>query len=1204
MADNSINTRAEIINPVEQKGDPYFDRFDSSTDRTKVLFVYDRPLQNAELNEVQSVFSYYMGGIGNMVAKDGDMQQGMGYTQNGNNITVKDGLVYLAGKVRNFKQQTVTIKGTGVDNIGVRLVQSKVTYQDDNSLVGIAPNQESTNKAGADRLVETVELVANDDAAATIYKFNDGKLFLVSDNSQLSKINEIVAQHDFDALGSYRVGSNNSQGFTLSVGQSLSGKADYATVNIAAGRAYVQGYLVDKPYASQIDIRKALDTEQIKNEQHVYIKDTDTYTLSLDHVKTIDLVSAQVQDDISVTHSMSGGSDYVVDNLISVDLVYTSGGKQWTQGKDFNVQGNSIIWNGASGSQPAVGSNYMVKATYSKVLQDNGIDFISSINADTGTATIDFSKGKGNGNRQPAKPKVNGYITVTYTAYLYRIDVVTLDRYGDFTIIEGKPDRKYIAQAPIVNDPLTLTIGTVMMYPNSSNGSCTTNVDTNLTFKDLNMLKRRLIRQEYNNAINSLNSQELQKHDPTALRGAYTDSFVSPIKFNDTYETSSNVKEPFKANINMNTIGRYITLPYSDQSPADLLFNSDKSIAQMLNTNGHLLTARFTEVPMIEQSIVSSTINVNRFDIASFEGILNLDPNADHWATDNVINHYNTTVNNNWTRTGTSGSYTNIGSTKPSSKPNYHEYWQQGYYSQFHVADDGTWIPYEDSWQAGRWISEGTTYDDPIYDSTNDTQTIKKEVLDPVNDVYMRSRDIKFSVVGLAPYADNLELYFGGVKCDIKPDTGYSIGSSAKGSIMALSDGSAKGTFTIPADTIRCGTVDVELKALNNTAHASYTASGTHRDIKQEITPVHNTYWHYDPVAESFMATMDAQITSVDLKFATKSNTTGVTVQLREMVNGTPTANVRASTYLAPTDIKVSSDGSVWTTAHFNDPVPIAKGEYLAISVVSSSNDYALWQGKLGEVIKGTKTAIMGGELYTEGVMFESSNNDTWTADQTSDLAFRVNVAKYSTEPCIAIFDPISNVKASEFALLATYLTPGNTECTWEYRAIFEGDSETNIENKPWQAVTTDTLNQMANVITTLQLRAIFKATQYVSPLLSLSSLMFGKYLSALRGDYVTLNIDSSDSPFNTIYLSYIENTPASSKVVPQYSIDEGKTWVDFTSTPEKKQTDGYGSNKVSYTEKLSGSLGKEIMFHLKLTTTKETQRPLVAQFMASWTQE
>ena len=1204
MAQDDISTRAEIINQLDQKGDPYFNRFDSTQDRTALLFVYDRQLQNAELNELQAIQSYYLGALGNIVAKDGDMQQGMGYVQDGNNITVKDGLVYLAGKVRNFKQQTVSINGKGREAIGVRLVQSKVTYNDDNSLLGIAPDQLSTNKPGADRLVETVELVANDGASAPIYQFNDGKLYLESQNSQLSKINDIVAEHDFNALGSYAIGSNSTTGFQMTVGKNISGKSGFSTLNIASGKAYVQGYYVEKPYASQIDIRQALDTEQLENEQHVYVNGTDTYYLSLPNVKSIDLVSAQVQDDISVTHGMSGGSDYVIDNLVSVDLVYTSGsnGKQWRQGTDFNVQGNSIIWNGSSGSQPASNSSYMVKATYNKVLHDSGIDFVSTINTNVGgSAFIDFSKGRGDGNHKPSKPKNNGFITVTYTAYLYRTDVVTLDRYGNFTVIEGRPDRASAVQPPVVNDPLTLTIGNVTMFPNSDLGSCQTTVDTNLTFRDLNLLKRRILNLEYNDAINSLNAQELQKHDPTSLRGVYTDSFVDDIKFNSGYETSSNVSEPFKANINMNVLSQYITLPYTDQSPADVLFNSNQSIAQMLNANGHLLTAAFTEEPMVEQDVVTSAINVNRYDIASFEGILNIDPNADHWATQNVINHYNSVINKNYTRVDTSGDYADKGTDTPGTYWVNTGYWSGDYYGVYHA--DGT--PAEWSHVANHWVDTGTAGYAPVLDKTEDTQIIKSELLDPVLSTYMRSIDIKFNVVGLAPYADNLELYFGGVKCNIKPDTGYSTGSSVKGSIMALSDGSAKGTFTIPANTIRCGTVDVELKAPNNTAHTTFTASGTQQDVNREITPVHNTYWHYDPVAESFFATMDAQITSVDLKFASKSNTAGVTVQLREMSSsGYPTSTVRASTYLAPTDIKVSSDGSVWTTAHFTDPVPISKGESLAISVVSSSNDCTLWQGKLGEAIAGTKKALMGGELYPAGVMFESSNNATWSADQSSDLAFRVNVAHYSTKPCVAIFDPVKNVKVNEFALLATYLTPGNTECTWEYRAIYQDDSVSKLEDKPWLPVTTGSLNQSAQIITQLQLRATFKATDYVSPLLSVSSLVFGKYLSALRGDYVTLNIDSSDSPFNRVYLSYIENLPGNSTVVPQYSLDEGHTWLNFSSTPTLKVVDGYGSKRVSYAEKITGALGKEIMFHLKLTTTKETERPIVSQFMASWTQE
>ncbi len=159
---------------------------------------------------------------------------------------------------------------------------------------------------------------------------------------------------------------------------------------------------------------------------------------------------------------MSGGSDYIVDNLVSIDSVYTSGnnGKVFEAGKDYNMQGNSIIWNGSSGSQPAANSAYMVVATYNKVLQDNGIDFISNIDTNVnGAATIDFSKGKGTTNKKPSKPKVNGYITITYTIYLYRVDLVTLDKNGNFTIHEGVPDRQYAVQPPVINDPLSLIIG-------------------------------------------------------------------------------------------------------------------------------------------------------------------------------------------------------------------------------------------------------------------------------------------------------------------------------------------------------------------------------------------------------------------------------------------------------------------------------------------------------------------------------------------------------------------------------------------------------------------------------------------------------------------------------------------------------------------------------------------------------------------------
>lgn len=1205
MAQDDIHTVAEIVNQVDQTGDPYYNRFSSKSDRTALLFRSNRQLQNAELNEQQSVFSYYLGALGNIIAKDGDRQQGMGYVQNGNNITVKDGLIYLAGKVRNFSQQTVTIRSIGLETVGVRLVQSIITSEEDKNLLGQAPNQPSTNMAGADRLVEKVELVANDDAAAPLYKFNNGKLYLATENSQLSKINDVVARHDFNSFGSYSIGSNGTTGFQLSVVKNVDGKADLATVNITAGTAYVQGYEVTKPYATQIPIRKSTDTEQIKNEQHLVIKDQSSYTLSMPYVKTIDLVSAQVQDDISVSHGMSGGSDYIIDNLVSVDLVYTSSGKQWIQGRDYNIQGNSIIWNGSSGSQPATGSSYMVKATYNKVMQGNGFDYTSTISEQNGTATIDFSKGRGDGSRHPSKPKENGYITITYTAYLYRLNVVTLDRYGNFTIIEGKPDRLYIAQAPIVNDPLTLTIGTVLMFPNSDSGNCITDVDTNLTFRDLNLLKKRLVRLEYNTALNSLNSQELQKRSATSLRGIYTDSFIDDVKFNSTYETGSSVTEPFKASIAMDVVYRNITLPYAEQTPIRMTLNNAQSSVQMANSDeGHVVMAPYSEETLIEQSVVTSPINVNRYNISDYEGILNLSPNADHWETQNTITHYNERITKNYTRVGTSGDYTDTGSSDaPGDKTSWSAQQIPAGSGVFHVDENGNWVPDMNFWVPEHVVEHSETWS-AVRDKSEDSTLIKQNVIDPTLLTYMRSIDINFSVVGLAPYADNLEIYFGGVKCNITPEIGYSVGSSVKGSIMALSDGSAKGKFTIPKDTIKCGTVDVELRAANNTAHSSFTSVGVQQNTVNEITPTTNVYWHYDPVAESFISTADAQITSVELKFATKSNTTGVTVQLREMSNdGYPTSIIKAAAYLNPTDVNVSSDGSVWTKVHFTDPIPIAKNDSYAISIVSSSNDYTVWQGKLGETIKGTKTTVKGGELYEAGVMFESSNNATWSVDQTSDLAFRVNVAKFSTAG-YATFNPIKNLNADEFSLLSTYITPNNTECTWEYRAVYENDTDTNINNKTWYPMTTQVLYSSERIITEIQLRVLLTPKAYISPILSLSSLVLGKYRTTTRGDYVTLNINSEDSPFNRIYLSYYANTPENTKVVPQYSIDGGHSWINFTSTPEITIADGYGTKKYQYKESVSGSLGKQIMFHLKLTSDSPANKPLVSSFIASWTQE
>ena len=115
--------------------DPYYDKFNTSNNRTMVIFQKDKVVQTAELNEMQSIESYYLQTLGNAIMTDGDKQSGMSYSNNNNNITVSSGTVYLAGKVRPFTEQSVTIAGTGIETIGIKLNQTIITANDDNSFL-------------------------------------------------------------------------------------------------------------------------------------------------------------------------------------------------------------------------------------------------------------------------------------------------------------------------------------------------------------------------------------------------------------------------------------------------------------------------------------------------------------------------------------------------------------------------------------------------------------------------------------------------------------------------------------------------------------------------------------------------------------------------------------------------------------------------------------------------------------------------------------------------------------------------------------------------------------------------------------------------------------------------------------------------------------------------------------------------------------
>jgi hypothetical protein len=137
-------------------------------------------------------------------------------------------------------------------------------------------------------------------------------------------------------------------------------------------------------------------------------------------------------------------------------------------------------------------------------------------------------------------------------------------------------------------------------------------------------------------------------------------------------------------------------------------------------------------------------------------------------------------------------------------------------------------------------------------------------------------------------------------------------------------------------------------------------------------------------------------ISSVDLFFSTKDANIPVTVQIRNTVNGYPGSKVLpfGEVSINPSAVNTSADGSVKTTFTFPAPIYIQDKVEYAMTVLSNSNDYNMYVGRLGETNIGSNRTISK-QPYA-GVMFKSQNGSTWTAEQNEDMKFTMKRCEFS----------------------------------------------------------------------------------------------------------------------------------------------------------------------------------------------------------------
>lgn len=236
--------------------------------------------------------------------------------------------------------------------------------------------------------------------------------------------------------------------------------------------------------------------------------------------------------------------------------------------------------------------------------------------------------------------------------------------------------------------------------------------------------------------------------------------------------------------------------------------------------------------------------------------------------------------------------------------------------------------------------------------------------------------------------------------------------------VTVNSNGSVYGFYLVPAGQVKAGKhnivfTDSATNGSDSTSSATTSFTAFNQIDIATNTIVQRTEAHYssvtttttsfiDPLAQSFIVpstkTGGCFASSVDIYFSAVNvnETQPVIVQIVEMQNGYPTGNVlyNAVATKYASSISASATSLIPTRFEFPGLVYLKPNVDYAVKVLSNSNAYRVWIATMGDTDSFNPTHVIA-ENPNVGSLFKSQNNSTWTAEQTSDLTFVLNIAQF-----------------------------------------------------------------------------------------------------------------------------------------------------------------------------------------------------------------
>jgi hypothetical protein len=273
------------------------------------------------------------------------------------------------------------------------------------------------------------------------------------------------------------------------------------------------------------------------------------------------------------------------------------------------------------------------------------------------------------------------------------------------------------------------------------------------------------------------------------------------------------------------------------------------------------------------------------------------------------------------------------------------------------------------------------------------------------------------------------------------PDTTsvYSIGR-----LRSDESGYTAGIFTIPSGRFRIGeklfrlvdTSSGDIPSSSTNGDASFFAQGLLQSVEETIistivpqiqrttvtderivssttTSDRVVRWR-DPLAQTFLVSpvqfpKGMFLSKIRVCFKTKDDIVPITLQVRPAVNGYPSSSVVypfGTVSLTPDKVKITElpnldDPTKYTDFIFDAPLYMLPGEHSFV-LLANSNKYEMFIAEIGKQDLVTSRQIS--EQPYGGSLFLSQNGSTWTADQNSDMMFRMFRYDFSANPVSAKF--------------------------------------------------------------------------------------------------------------------------------------------------------------------------------------------------------